>query len=359
MAVGLLAEAIGKLDEPDGVPATELVEVFALRDRPRRLAVDRGGAFDRDELYALDGATSTTGWLKDRCRMTGADAARVASTAKRLRDLPHTGQAWRDGALASGHVRAICANVADRHADKFAKIEEAMVGAFEALPVTDAVAVMRAWKAAADDADPAATSASTLTTSSVSPRSSAKRPRALLLGRPHVTVLVREDDDGEPVGRTLAGKAVSRTKLRQWFCDAMVGPMMTARSRILDYGTDVPTVPVALWQAVAARDQGCRCGSCDRGPGCCEAHHVIPVSQGGATSIENLVMCCSNHHHTLHKPGWTAPTSNPTAPPTSPPPTAPPTHPASETPSGHPANKTPTSDPRVLVPSARELMTMG
>jgi hypothetical protein len=231
-----------------------------------------------------------------------------------------------------------------------------MVGAFEALPVRDAVAVMRAWKTAADDADPqpdpdepadALHLSETLEgrrelRGHLGPDSAVEVEQALAhamiddpavplsqrhaqalvdiarffnnhneragarRNRPHVTVLVREDDDGEPVGRTLAGKPVSRTKLRQWFCDAMVGPMMTARSRILDYGTDVPTVPVALWQAVAARDQGCRCGSCDRGPGWCEAHHVIPVSQGGATSIENLVMCCANHHHTLHKPGWTA-----------------------------------------------------
>jgi hypothetical protein len=151
----LLDEAIGKLDEPDGVPAAELVAAFALRDRLDAWLSAAVGAFDRDEQYELQGATSMTAWLKDRCRQTGADAARTASTARTLRSLPHTAQAWRDGSLSTGHVRAICANVAERHLAKFAVVEEAMVTAFASLPVRDVAAVMHQWAAAADDADPA------------------------------------------------------------------------------------------------------------------------------------------------------------------------------------------------------------
>jgi hypothetical protein len=356
MSMVMLDEAIGKLDDPDGVPAAELIAAFALRDRLDAWLSAAVGAFDRDEQYELQGATSMTAWLKDRCRQTGADAARTASMARQLRSLPHTAHAWRDGTLSTGHVRAICANVAERHLAKFAAVEEAMVAAFASLPVRDTADVMRQWAAAADDADPedegnvpvdalhlsetldgrrelrghlsadsAAEVEQALAHAAVDDPEvplSVRNANALVelarffnnhnrkagarRNRPHLTILVREDDNGEPVGRTLGGTPVSQAKLRQWLCDGLVARMLTSRSRILDYGTDVASVPVVLWHAVAARDQRCRFPGCDRLLAFCEAHHIQPVEHGGPTVITNLALFCSRHHHRLHKPGWTA-----------------------------------------------------
>jgi len=36
----------------------------------------------------------------------------------------------------------------------------------------------------------------------------------------------------------------------------------------------------------------------------CEAHHVIPWQQHNETSIDNGVMLCWYHHHTIHTSGW-------------------------------------------------------
>ncbi|WP_449373979.1 HNH endonuclease [Arthrobacter psychrolactophilus] len=36
-----------------------------------------------------------------------------------------------------------------------------------------------------------------------------------------------------------------------------------------------------------------------------EAHHIIPWQDGGDTSVDNGVLCCSRHHHYLHDRGWT------------------------------------------------------
>jgi hypothetical protein len=354
MSVALLDEAIGKLAEPDGVPAAELAAVCALRDRLDGWINTAVGSFDRDQLFEVDGATSTTAWLKTRCRMTGGDAARVSAMARLLRSLPHTAEAWRDGTLSTGQVRAICANVPSRHVEKYAAVEAAMIDAFASLSVHDTTDLMQKWLSAANDADPEPEKADKPDALHVSETLDGRRElRGRLCGdsaieveqalahagsgdpdvalsqrnaqalvelarffnnhnhkaggrrnRPHLTVLVRADDNGQPVGRTLGGTAVSPSKLRQWFCDGLIGRMMTSKSQILDYGTEVPTVPIALWRAVAARDQGCRGDGCDRGVRWCEAHHVIPVEHGGPTTITNLVLLCSRDHHQLHKPGW-------------------------------------------------------
>jgi hypothetical protein len=45
---------------------------------------------------------------------------------------------------------------------------------------------------------------------------------------------------------------------------------------------------------------------CDRPPAWCEAHHLHWFTNGGPTSIDNLALLCSRHHHRLHQPGWDA-----------------------------------------------------
>ena len=108
--------------------------MFALHDRLQAKLCDAVDTVDRGERYALDGAASTAAWLKDRCGQAGADASRTVQTARKLRSLPVTAAAWREGSLRSGQVRAICDNVSARHIDKFATAEATMVAAFRSCP---------------------------------------------------------------------------------------------------------------------------------------------------------------------------------------------------------------------------------
>ena len=55
-------------------------------------------------------------------------------------------------------------------------------------------------------------------------------------------------------------------------------------------------------QMLIARDKGCF--GCGAHPGVCDAHHVNPVSQGGTTSLDNLVLACWRCHHKIHHLGW-------------------------------------------------------
>ncbi len=53
---------------------------------------------------------------------------------------------------------------------------------------------------------------------------------------------------------------------------------------------------------ITARDKGCTFPGCDAPPGWCEANHVVPWARGGKTTINNLALACSAHHHLLDRP---------------------------------------------------------
>jgi hypothetical protein len=139
-------------------------------------------------------------------------------------------------------------------------------------------------------------------------------------GRPQVSVVVDLDElEGRApaVARRVRADLehcgqVSPTTLRRLTCDAHVSRVITeGRSEPLDVGRATRTIPPAMWRALVARDGHCQAPGCDRAPGWCEAHHVRHWAQGGATSLENLVLVCWRHHHSIH----TAAIANANAPP--------------------------------------------
>jgi hypothetical protein len=126
--------------------------------------------------------------------------------------------------------------------------------------------------------------------------------------RPHLNVVIDLDDldSGRP-GRFVDGGIADAATIASLLCDCSLHRVLTAgRSAILDYGTATRTIPASLWNALVIRDEHCRFPGCDRPSWWCEGHHLIPVDAGGPTCMDNLVLCCSRHHHRLHQPGWHA-----------------------------------------------------
>ena len=124
--------------------------------------------------------------------------------------------------------------------------------------------------------------------------------------RPHLDVVIDYDDlvNRRP-GRLAEGGYLASSSIQAMLCDAGVHRVVTeGRSSILDYGTSTRTVPANLRAALVLRDRHCRHPACDRPSWWCEAHHVIPVLDGGPTCLANLVLKCSRHHHIGHQPGW-------------------------------------------------------
>ena len=99
----------------------------------------------------------------------------------------------------------------------------------------------------------------------------------------------------------LSGPAGLAAFLRTGLLDSAAGSI----SLPLDVGRATKTIPDHLRRAVITRDRCCRFPGCRQRPAACQAHHVKPRSQGGATSLTNLILLCAFHHLTaIHRWGW-------------------------------------------------------
>ena len=128
----------------------ELREVLKLRDRLDARVAEAISEFDKAGLWEVDGATSMTAWLKSQARMTSVDAGRVASTAKRVAELPMTLSSWIDGKLSGGQIATVIASVRPEHRELFVEHEDEVVPALVALSVRDTGRAMAHWTAHAE-----------------------------------------------------------------------------------------------------------------------------------------------------------------------------------------------------------------
>jgi len=107
-------------------------------------------------------------------------------------------------------------------------------------------------------------------------------------------------------GTTDTGEDLSAGTLRRMACDAEVIPVVLGgASAVLDVGRASRLVTAAIWTALVARDRHCRFPGCTRPPIMCHAHHVTHWVDGGATSLDNLVLLCGHHHRLVHAGPWT------------------------------------------------------
>ena len=114
------------------------------------------------------------------------------------------------------------------------------------------------------------------------------------------------DADGVPFDGALevddAAVHVSAETSRRLACDASVVRLHhDANGNVLDVGRKTRSIPSAIRRALSARDTRCQF------PGCsarrCDAHHIEHWIDGGATSLDNLVLLCRRHHRLVHEGG--------------------------------------------------------
>ena len=119
--------------------------------------------------------------------------------------------------------------------------------------------------------------------------------------------VVLHSETSEPGGVVETDGGAIRVSAETWrriACDASVVQMRDdGCGNPLDVGRKQRSVPPAIRRALASRDRSCRF------PGCtsrrCDVHHVTHWEDGGATSIDNLVLLCRRHHRSVHEGGWT------------------------------------------------------
>ena len=311
--------------------------------------------------WELDGSTSVTAWLKAR-GLTAGDAAQLAMWAKRSRALPVLFASWAAGRLSSGQVKAVMANVRDRHVNLFADHEPGLVPSLEQLDVAETQVAMMQWRLKAEALDDQPTTKDAPCTAHLSQtldgrwylngafaaepgavidtamrvaastsdwnRIPAERRADALVDicrrfldtqhsftgrrhRPHLNVVV--DGDSLTGAAHVTGRLAEQhvpldsATLTRLLCDcALHRVLQNQDGAIVDYGRATRTIPASLFNALVVRDRGCRFKGCDRPADWCEGHHVQWYSNGGPTNLANLVLLCSRHHHLLHKPGWHA-----------------------------------------------------
>ncbi len=105
---------------------------------------------------------------------------------------------------------------------------------------------------------------------------------------------------------TVDGVPLADGTVRTLLCDAWYRPVVIDNLGMpLDMGRTVRFATPAQRRALAIRDGGCVWPGCDKPPGWCDAHHVIPFHDGGATDLANLALQCRHHHGLTHSTGWT------------------------------------------------------
>ncbi len=121
-------------------------------------------------------------------------------------------------------------------------------------------------------------------------------------------VVVHLDQDVLGPDGTLAatledGTHLSAETFRRVACDCGL-VAAGAGGEELSIGRRTRTIPPAIRRALMLRDHGCAF------PGCTHtrflhAHHIQHWLHGGETSVENLALMCTVHHHLVHEGGWT------------------------------------------------------
>ena len=112
-----------------------------------------------------------------------------------------------------------------------------------------------------------------------------------------------DEATGELVAELPDGERLPRSVLEELACNArFTGVIYDRKGRAIWRTHSVRRATEAQRQMLIARDGGCF--ACGAHPDICDAHHVRPVSEGGPTSLDNMVLACWSCHHKIHYFGW-------------------------------------------------------
>ncbi|WP_239066506.1 HNH endonuclease [Demequina activiva] len=129
-----------------------------------------------------------------------------------------------------------------------------------------------------------------------------------VLPRSGVTLVLRaevEDLRTGLAGASVDGLAagVDAGTLRRMAAAAGILPqVMDGPSVVLDHGRRHRQFTHAQRLALVERDGGC--AMCGAPPSWCDAHHIVPWSQGGRSDMDNGVLLCVRCHHDIHRDHW-------------------------------------------------------
>lgn len=132
--------------------------------------------------------------------------------------------------------------------------------------------------------------------------------------RPHVLVIIEEQQmqrhaRGLPAILALgSGDVVTTHDARYTLDDCdLTRIVLDANRTPIDVSTAVRTVPVGLWRALQARDQGCTWPDCTAPTSWCDVAHLErPFALGGRLGPTAAALLCRRHHRRFDAGGWRA-----------------------------------------------------
>jgi hypothetical protein len=123
--------------------------------------------------------------------------------------------------------------------------------------------------------------------------------------KPHITVVVDLESLENRAGRRCeldVDGAITPQAARRLACDAQITRIITqGESQPLDVGRATRTIPAGLRKALNLRDGGCTHPGCHVPARWCDAHHITHWIDGGITVIRNLILLCRRHHLDAHQ----------------------------------------------------------
>ncbi len=132
--------------------------------------------------------------------------------------------------------------------------------------------------------------------------------------KPQIVLTVDPDKlrDGTGTADLLhTGASVSARTAQELACDAEVSVYTPGSERGGESLSDgVRLYSGKVRKLLELRDRGCAFPGCNRPPSWCQAHHIVPWSKGGLTTVANGVLLCGYHHRHVHQGTWHVQTAN-------------------------------------------------
>ena len=122
--------------------------------------------------------------------------------------------------------------------------------------------------------------------------------------RADIAIVQHLSADGTRDFAEIAGGAViPQSVLDEHMCNSRItGIVFSVKGVPLWHGHTKTIATEAQFRALIAKYGGC--AGCGAPPLLCQAHHIKPVSEGGATDITNMIPLCWHCHQKVHHHGW-------------------------------------------------------
>jgi len=356
-AVATVRRSVASLDveQMTGDGAARLVELFAELERlaiaGRTLA---GRRVERSRVWQEQGFGSPARWMAAKAQTSIADAIATIETGRRLEELPSTREALKAGALSGVQAAEItAAATADpaaerslletaRH-DSVARLrdrcKQVVAAARNDSDADERIHRSRYFRSWSDadgafrmdarlTADAGARLATVVRARARQLRDEAKKAGSVERAEAHeVDALVSLATDASPHPRAVVHvhvdrKAWNRGRVergetcsipgfgpisvgaaRRLAADGIVKAVLKDEAEVRAVASFGRTIPAKLRTALEARDTACVVPGCDASEGL-EIDHIVPLAEGGPTSIENLARLCRWHHSLKTHRGW-------------------------------------------------------